>query len=324
MPLDFETVAESVRKTGRLVAVTEAPCFGSIASEVAARIQETVFDWLAAPVMRVGAKHAPIAHSPDAVRGRPPAGRGHRPCRARPGLAGRRMTPTDRHRRRTRSATRSSRRSTSAGRGRRPAGPAGHPGAGPRGDAGRPGRRGHDEPVDRRAHRGPRRRRARDRACREPGSTRSTSRPLVRAGLYRLPHARLLHERGRDTRPRAHPRRSSGDIVDGGPAGARTDFTGWRALASHPPARRADRRRRRRRTDRAGRDGSPPAVRQSRRHVRPVRGLGAGAGGARRVPRRAPCAASDIVTLHMPLTAGDPRHDRRPASSRSCPTARSS
>lgn len=64
MPLDFETVAESVRKTGRLVAVTEAPCFGSIASEVAARIQESVFDWLAGPVVRVGAKHAPIAHSP--------------------------------------------------------------------------------------------------------------------------------------------------------------------------------------------------------------------------------------------------------------------
>lgn len=64
MPLDFDTVAESVRKTGRLVTVTEAPCFGSIASEVAARIQETVFDWLAAPVTRVGAKHAPIAHSP--------------------------------------------------------------------------------------------------------------------------------------------------------------------------------------------------------------------------------------------------------------------
>lgn len=64
MPLDFETVAESVRKTGRLVAVTEAPGFGSIASEVAARIQESVFDWLAGPVVRVGAKHAPIAHSP--------------------------------------------------------------------------------------------------------------------------------------------------------------------------------------------------------------------------------------------------------------------
>ncbi len=64
MPLDIETVAESVRKTGRLVAVTEEPLFGSIASEVAASIQENVFDWLSAPVVRVGAKHAPIAHSP--------------------------------------------------------------------------------------------------------------------------------------------------------------------------------------------------------------------------------------------------------------------
>lgn len=64
MPLDIETVAESVRKTGRLIAATEAPCFGSIASEVAAWIQETVFDWLDAPVVRVGAKHTPIAHSP--------------------------------------------------------------------------------------------------------------------------------------------------------------------------------------------------------------------------------------------------------------------
>jgi pyruvate dehydrogenase E1 component beta subunit len=64
MPLDFETVAESVRKTGRLVAVTEEPVFGSIASEVASTIGEMVFDWLSGPVVRVGAKHAPIAHSP--------------------------------------------------------------------------------------------------------------------------------------------------------------------------------------------------------------------------------------------------------------------
>jgi pyruvate dehydrogenase E1 component beta subunit len=65
MPLDIQTVSESVRKTGRLVVVTEAPCFGSIASEVAAWVQETMFDWLDGPVMRVGAKHAPIAHSPS-------------------------------------------------------------------------------------------------------------------------------------------------------------------------------------------------------------------------------------------------------------------
>lgn len=67
MPLDFATVAESVRKTGRLVSATEEPTFASIASEVAARTQETVFDWLAGPVVCVGAKHSPIPHSPTLI-----------------------------------------------------------------------------------------------------------------------------------------------------------------------------------------------------------------------------------------------------------------
>jgi pyruvate dehydrogenase E1 component beta subunit len=69
MPLDIQTVADSVRKTGLLVAVTEAPCFGSIASEVAAWIQQTMFEWLNGPVIRVGAKHTPIAHSPALYEG---------------------------------------------------------------------------------------------------------------------------------------------------------------------------------------------------------------------------------------------------------------
>ncbi len=64
MPLDLATVETSVRKTGRALIVTEAPCFGSIASEVAASISERAFDWLDQPVRRVGARHAPIAHSP--------------------------------------------------------------------------------------------------------------------------------------------------------------------------------------------------------------------------------------------------------------------
>jgi pyruvate dehydrogenase E1 component beta subunit len=64
MPLDFATVTTSVQKTGRVLVVTEAPRFASIASEVAATIGETVFDWLDKPVMRLAAHHAPIAHSP--------------------------------------------------------------------------------------------------------------------------------------------------------------------------------------------------------------------------------------------------------------------
>jgi acetoin:2,6-dichlorophenolindophenol oxidoreductase subunit beta len=66
-PLDIETVAESVRKTNRLVTVCEAPVECSIASEVAATIQEDYFDYLDAPVTRVGGVAAPIPHSPPLI-----------------------------------------------------------------------------------------------------------------------------------------------------------------------------------------------------------------------------------------------------------------
>jgi pyruvate/2-oxoglutarate/acetoin dehydrogenase E1 component len=67
MPLDLETIERSVRKTGRAMVITDAPVFGSIASEVAAGIGEACFEWLDAPVRRVGAGHAPIPHSPPLV-----------------------------------------------------------------------------------------------------------------------------------------------------------------------------------------------------------------------------------------------------------------
>jgi acetoin:2,6-dichlorophenolindophenol oxidoreductase subunit beta len=63
-PIDLDLIIESVRKTGRLVVAGEAPRFGGIAAEVAASVQEAAFDYLDAPVVRVGAKHSPIPHSP--------------------------------------------------------------------------------------------------------------------------------------------------------------------------------------------------------------------------------------------------------------------
>jgi pyruvate dehydrogenase E1 component beta subunit len=66
-PLDIQTVGESVRKTNRLVTVCEAPVECSIASEVAATIQEDYFDYLDAPVTRVGGVAAPIPHSPPLI-----------------------------------------------------------------------------------------------------------------------------------------------------------------------------------------------------------------------------------------------------------------
>jgi pyruvate/2-oxoglutarate/acetoin dehydrogenase E1 component len=66
-PLDLELVERSVRKTGRLVVISEAPCVGGIAAEVAAAVQEGAFDYLDAPVVRVGAAYSPIPHSPPLI-----------------------------------------------------------------------------------------------------------------------------------------------------------------------------------------------------------------------------------------------------------------
>jgi len=63
-PLDMETVAASVRKTHRAVIVHEACLTGGFGAELAARIQGELFDYLDAPVLRVGAKDVPIPFSP--------------------------------------------------------------------------------------------------------------------------------------------------------------------------------------------------------------------------------------------------------------------
>jgi 2-oxoisovalerate dehydrogenase E1 component len=62
-PLDMETVGASVRKTGRMVGVTEAYETGSFISEVIARVQKEQFDWLDAPLERVCAADVPVPMS---------------------------------------------------------------------------------------------------------------------------------------------------------------------------------------------------------------------------------------------------------------------
>ena len=62
-PLDFETPAESIRKTNRAIVVEEGwPSYG-ISAEVAARLQEAAFDYLDAPVRRIGGKEVPAPYS---------------------------------------------------------------------------------------------------------------------------------------------------------------------------------------------------------------------------------------------------------------------
>jgi len=59
-PLDLDTLLASVRKTGRVVGVTEAYRTGSFLSELIALIQEQAFDWLDAPIVRVAAADVPV------------------------------------------------------------------------------------------------------------------------------------------------------------------------------------------------------------------------------------------------------------------------
>jgi pyruvate dehydrogenase E1 component beta subunit len=63
-PLDSETLVNSVRKTHRALVAHEAVRFGGIGGEIAAQIQEEAFDYLDAPVGRVGAPFSPVPFSP--------------------------------------------------------------------------------------------------------------------------------------------------------------------------------------------------------------------------------------------------------------------
>jgi pyruvate dehydrogenase E1 component beta subunit len=58
-PLDMDVVYESVRKTGHLVVVHEAPSNVGVGAEVAARVQERCFYSLEAPVLRVTGFNVP-------------------------------------------------------------------------------------------------------------------------------------------------------------------------------------------------------------------------------------------------------------------------
>ena len=63
-PVDMDTVATSIKKTHRAVIVHEACLTGGFGAELTALIQSELFDYLDAPVARVGAKDVPIPFSP--------------------------------------------------------------------------------------------------------------------------------------------------------------------------------------------------------------------------------------------------------------------
>ena len=59
-PLDKEAIMNSARKTGKVLVLTEDSTFGSLASEISAIISEECFEYLDAPVMRLGSAETPI------------------------------------------------------------------------------------------------------------------------------------------------------------------------------------------------------------------------------------------------------------------------
>ena len=59
-PLDVETIYNSVKKTGKAIIVQEDSLFGGIASDLSALINENCFEYLDAPVKRVGSIETPI------------------------------------------------------------------------------------------------------------------------------------------------------------------------------------------------------------------------------------------------------------------------
>src|SRR6266540_3100104 len=63
-PLDEQTIVDSVKKTNRAVVAHEAVTKMGYGAEVASVIQHQAFDWLDAPVERVGAKFVPIPFAP--------------------------------------------------------------------------------------------------------------------------------------------------------------------------------------------------------------------------------------------------------------------
>lgn len=64
-PMDDEAIFRTVKKTNRLLVLHEDTRTGGIAGEITARVSETCFEWLDAPVLRVTAADVPLPFAPS-------------------------------------------------------------------------------------------------------------------------------------------------------------------------------------------------------------------------------------------------------------------
>ena len=63
-PIDYATIGESVKKTGRVVIVEEGPKTGGVSAEIAAGIMERFGESVLAPVVRVASADVPVPFTP--------------------------------------------------------------------------------------------------------------------------------------------------------------------------------------------------------------------------------------------------------------------
>ena len=67
-PIDYDTVIASVKKTNRLVLVEESWPLGSIATEIAFKVQKDAFDYLDAPILRIMGGDVPLPYAPTLIQ----------------------------------------------------------------------------------------------------------------------------------------------------------------------------------------------------------------------------------------------------------------
>ncbi|MEO0571685.1 MAG: thiamine pyrophosphate-dependent enzyme, partial [Bacteroidota bacterium] len=69
MPLDTEAIYQSVEKTGKVIILQEDTLFGGIASDISALVTENCFEYLDAPVKRVGSLDTPVPFAKNLENG---------------------------------------------------------------------------------------------------------------------------------------------------------------------------------------------------------------------------------------------------------------